>query len=107
MPVLIGLSQIFVAEKENACLKGLLLCPIDRHVIYLGKLAGSLVIMILAEVITTPIFFILFGISCQIADFILIVFLATLGLAIVGTLLSAISSASRLREFLFPILFFL
>jgi heme exporter protein B len=40
----IGLSQTFVAEKENSCLKGLLLCPMERHIIYLGKLLGSLVV---------------------------------------------------------------
>jgi heme exporter protein B len=102
----IGLNQAFATEKENACLRGLLLCPVDRSVIYLGKLLASLTIILLAEIITIPVFIALFGISCNILDFILIILLSTLGLSIVGTLFSAISSASRLREVLFPVLFF-
>jgi heme exporter protein B len=102
----IGLGQAFVSEKENSCLKGLLLCPVERHVIFLGKLTVSFIMIAIMEAITTPVFLVLFNVSCRIPDLIAIIMLATLGLAVVGTLFSIISSASRVREVLFPILFF-
>jgi heme exporter protein B len=102
----IGLSQAFVNEKENLCLKGLLLCPVERHIIFLGKLLVNFVVISIMEVITTPVFLMLFNVSCRITDLIAIIVLTTLGLSAVGTLFSVISSASRVREILFPILFF-
>jgi len=101
----IGLSQAFVNEKENACLKGLLLCPVERYVIFAGKLLVSFAIITIMEAITTPVFLLLFDISCRIPHLIAVIVLTTLGLSVVGTLLSVISSASRIREILFPILF--
>ena len=102
----IGLSQAFVNEKENSCLKGLLLCPVERHVIFLGKLLVSFILISIMEVITTPVFLVLFNVSCRVPDLIAVIVLTTLGLSVVGTLFSVISSASRVREILFPILFF-
>ena len=102
----IGLSQAFVKEKENSCLKGLLLCPVERHIIFLGKLSVSFIVISIMEAVTTPVFLMLFNVSCRIPDFIVIIILTTLGLSTVGTLFSVISSASRVREILFPILFF-
>jgi len=102
----IGLSQAFVNEKENSCLKGLLLCPVERHIIFLGKLLVSFIVISIMEAITTPVFLILFNVTCRIPDLIALIVLTTLGLSAVGTLFSVISSASRTREILFPILFF-
>ena len=102
----IGLGETFAEEKENDCLKGLLLCPVERPVLFLGKLLGSFSLILLTEAVITPIFFVLFGVSCRILDLALVILLATVGLSVVGTLFSAISGASQMREVLFPLLFF-
>ena len=38
-PGLLAVGRSFEGEKEAQCLEGLLLCPVDRGAIYLGKLA--------------------------------------------------------------------
>jgi heme exporter protein B len=102
----IGLSQAFFDEKQNDCLRGLLLCPVERHIIYLGKLTGSYLLILAAELVITPLFFVFFGVSCRIFDLAVIMAVATLGIAAAGTLFSFIAGASELREVLFPVLFF-
>ena len=102
----IGLGQAFVNEKQNSCLKGLLLCPVERPIIYLGKLAVSFIMISMMEAVTTPVFLTLFKVSCNIPDLAAVIILTTIGLSAVGTLFSVISSASRVREILFPIIFF-
>ncbi len=66
----------------------------------------SFVMISIMEAVTTPVFLMLFNTSCRITDLIAVIVLTTLGLSAVGTLFYVISSASRIREILFPILFF-
>ena len=57
----LGLNRIFDPERESSCLEGLMLCPVERHVIYWGKLASSFTFMLAVAVIITPIFLVLFN----------------------------------------------
>src|SRR5262249_36289145 len=52
----LGLNRSFLAERENGCLEGLLLCPVDRGTIYLAKAAGNFLFMMVAQVAIVPIF---------------------------------------------------
>ncbi|MFC1926391.1 heme exporter protein CcmB [Chloroflexota bacterium] len=101
----LGLNRIFSAERKNACLEGLMLCPVERNVIYWGKLASSFIFMLAIEVIVTPIFLILFNLPLFMPRLALIIVLGTLGFASVGTLFSALSMNTRARDILLPILF--
>lgn len=102
----IGLSRSFVLEKDRGCLEGLMLCPVDREVIYLGKMVGCFLFMLTAELVIFPIFAILFDLPLLLPSFILIAVLATLGFIAVGTLFSAIAVNTKAREIMLPILFF-
>src|ERR1043166_571771 len=42
----LGLSRSFLAERENECLQGLLLCPVDRGTIYLAKACANFIFMV-------------------------------------------------------------
>ena len=44
----LGLNRMFAAEKENSCLQGLLMVPMDRGIIYLGKMLAATVFMLIA-----------------------------------------------------------
>lgn len=99
-------NQTFTAEKENGCLKGLLLCPLDRSLIYLAKFLANFTVIALSQVVILPLFVLFFNLSGNLGGLILVIGLGIVGLSAVGTLFSAISAASRLREVLFPILFF-
>ncbi len=102
----LGLSRSFILEKDNACLEGLMLCPVDRGGIYFGKMLGSLTFILVVAVIILPIFFILFNLPIFQPVLVLIVVLATIGFASVGTLFSALAVNTKAREIMLPILFF-
>lgn len=101
----IGFNRIFAVEKENARLEGLMLCPVDRSIIYWGKLAGSFIFMLAVAVVVTPIFLILFNLPLLLPRLALIIVLAIIGFAAVGTLFSAVAINTRARDIMLPILF--
>ena len=100
-----GLNRIFAVEKENSRLEGLMLCPVDRAVIYWGKLAASFTFMMAVAIVVTPIFLALFNLPLFLPRLVLIVVLASLGFAAVGTLFSALAANTRARDIMLPILF--
>ena len=105
---ILGLNRSFIYEVDQGCLLGLLLCPVEHYMIYLGKMLGNFFFMLIMEIIIIPLMVILFNID--ILDILLplglIVFLGSLGFAAVGTILSAISVNTRAREILLPVLLF-
>ena len=105
---ILGLNRSFLFEKENDCIQGLMLTPVDRSVIYFGKMLGNLVFMLVMEAITVPVFVVLFNISIydRIFSLIIVIFLGTLGFVTVGTLFSAMSVNIKAREVMLPILLF-
>ena len=101
----IGFNRIFAVEKENSRLEGLMLCPVDRAVIYWGKMAGGFTFMLAVAVVITPIFLALFNLPLFLPRLALIIILAIAGFAAVGTLFSAMSINTRARDIMLPILF--
>ena len=101
----LGLNRTFVNEKAEASLEGMMLCPVDRAVIYWGKLISSCVFMLIVAFIITPIFLVLFNLPLFLPELALIIFLATLGFAAIGTLFSALAINTRSRDVMLPILF--
>ena len=100
-----GLNRVFAVEKENSRLEGLMLCPVDRAIIYWGKLAGSFTFILAVAVVITPIFLVLFNLPLFLPRLALIIVLATLGFAAVGTLFSAVAINTCARDIMLPILF--
>ena len=45
----LSLNRSFVSEKQEGCIEGLMGCPVNREVIYAGKMLGSLVFMLIIE----------------------------------------------------------
>ena len=101
----ISLNRVFAGEKENSSLEGLMLCPVDHAVIYWGKLAGSFTFMLAMAIVVTPIFLALFNLPIFLPGLALIIILALLGFAAVGTLFSALAANTRARDIMLPILF--
>lgn len=101
----IGLSRSFTSELENGCFEGLKLCPISRSSIYSGKMLANLILMLIVEAISIPLFAILFNYSIVGFVWLCLVFvLGTFGFVCVGTLLSALTVNTRTREILLPVL---
>jgi heme exporter protein B len=100
---LLGLTRAFAAEREQRLLDGLVLAPCDRSAIWLGKGLSVLAFLLLAEAIALPAFALFF--APVDAWLVAGVLLADIGIAAVGTLISAMAAASRTRELLLPLLF--
>ena len=102
---MLGLARSFVLERDQGCLDGLLLCPVDRSVLYLGKAIGNVFFISAVEVFIVPLCFVLFNLSFR-PLLIPIVLLGTVGFSAVGTLVSAMTVHARAREVLLPVLVF-
>ncbi len=103
---LLAFGRTFLVERENDCWEGLVLSPGDKSAIYLGKLAGNVLVMILVEVVLLVLFAVFFGLDFTpvLPALAGVLALGTLGLASVGTLFGAITAQMRARELLFPVL---
>jgi heme exporter protein B len=105
---LLGLNRTFAQEKDEQCLDGLLLCPVDRVTIFLAKTAGNLVFLLLIQAVSVPVFTLFFIERSYAADlglFLLVLLLADLGICTLGTLLATIATHTRARDLLMPIVF--
>jgi heme exporter protein B len=102
----LGLGRAFLVERENDCWEALLLTPGDKSAIYLGKLAGSLVLMAVVETLVLALFVLFFNVDLGAAlpGLALVIGLGTVGIAAVGTLFAAMTAQVRARELLFPVL---
>ncbi len=106
---ILGLNRSFVHGKDEGCMDGVMLSPVDRSAIYVAKVIGNLIFISIVELITLPVFVLFFirdATQIDFALFIIIILLANLGIASIGTLLSAISINTRARDLMMPILFF-
>jgi len=105
---LLGLNQTFGAEKDRGSLQGLLLCPVSRATIYVGKVIGNLLFMSVMEILILLLFAVLFRMDLWIVlgPLSLIIFLGTLGFVFVGTIFSAMSVNAKAREILLSIILF-
>ena len=104
----LGLNRLFAAEKENSCLQGLLMIPVDRGVIYLGKMLAATVFMLISEIVIFIFSLVFFNLTVwkELPWLILIFLIGTLGFTAVGTLLSAIAVNTKMREVLLPLILF-
>ena len=104
----LGLNRMFAAEKENSCLEGLLMIPVDRGVLYIGKMLAATVFMLISEIVVFVFSLIFFNLTVwnEVPYLVLVFLIGTLGFTAVGTLLSAVAVNTKLREVLLPLILF-
>ena len=100
---LVGLQRAFVVEREQGVIDGLVLAPIDRSAIWLGKGLSVLGFLAAVEVIALPAYSVFF--SAVNGATVVGVALADVGICAVGTFVAATAAASRTRELVLPLLF--
>jgi hypothetical protein len=90
----LGLGRTFLVERENDCWEGLVLTPGDKSAIYLGKLAGNILVMAVVEATLLVLFTVFFGLDLTgvLPRLVVVLALGTVGLATVGTLFGAITA---------------
>jgi heme exporter protein B len=103
---MLGMNRLFQAENERGGLEGLMLCPVDRTTLYIGKCA-SLFVLLAATVLAALFLFVVFfnvRLDGQFLPLLGVALLGTLGLAALGTTFAAMASKTRAREVLLPLL---
>ena len=104
----LALGRTFERERQNETLRGLLISPADRPALYLGKLAGILLLMTAVEVVVVPMVAFMFQAPLFRYPALMIALLVTgtLGFAAVGTLFAAMLVRTRSRDVLLPLLLY-
>ena len=106
---LLGLNRSFSHEKEQGCLEGILLVPLDRSVIFLAKATSNLLFLFIVEIIAVPMFYFFFlTMITPSGSFWMLVFpliVGTIGVAGIGTLLSTITINTRGKDVMLAVLF--
>ena len=102
----LGLGRAFALEREGEALTGVLLAPVDRGALFLGKWLASLALVLAMEALIFPVYALFFGLEFRgsLAALAAVVVLATAGFIALGTLFGAVAAHTRLGETLLPIL---
>lgn len=101
----IGLNRAFAIEVERDTLEGLMLAPISRDLIFLGKALGNFLFLCIAEAFVLPVFAVLFNLVVFRWEMLGMALLANIGFSSVGTVFAAMSVRVRAREIMLPMLF--
>jgi heme exporter protein B len=103
---LLGLQRSFGLEEHDRAIDALLVSPISREAIYLGKAIGNLAFLVAVQVVAIPALALFYDLRLGRAMAIVagIVVLAMIGIVAIGTLFSAMAVNTRLAELLLPML---
>jgi heme exporter protein B len=106
LAALLAMNRAFTIERENSALDGLLLAPVAREALFLGKLLANLAFVGAVELVTLPLFTLFFNVSLwsSLPGILGTTVLATIGFVAVGTIFSAMAVRTRHAELLLPVL---
>jgi len=102
----LAMNRGFAVERENAALDGLLLAPVPRECLFLGKYLANLVFVWVVVAITLPLFVLFFNLEIlhALPGLLATLLLATIGFVAVGTVFSAMVARTRFAELMLPVL---
>ena len=106
LAAMVAMNRAFTIERENSALDGLLLAPVPREALFLGKLLANLAFVGTVELVTLPLFTLFFNVSLWSAlpGILGVAALATIGFVAVGTIFSAMAVRTRFAELMLPVL---
>lgn len=102
------INRGFSRELPNDCLDVLVASPVPGWSIFLGKAIAGFTLIMLVELIALPVFGVFYNIYWD-GQFGMIVFvaaIATWGIAVVGSVFSAVTVNVRLRELMLPVILY-
>lgn len=102
----LGLARAFGVERDRGTLDTLLSLPIDRAALFFGKAIASLGLLLATALVVVPVYAVVSGDALPSPAFLLFVSLGAVGLALVGTIASALAAQARTRDLLMPVLLF-
>lgn len=104
----LALGRAFERERQSETLRALMIAPIDRPALYLGKLLAVLILLAAVELIVVPLVGLMFQAPLFDRPLIMLGLLVfgTVGFAAVGTLFAAMLVRARSRDVLLPVLLY-
>mgnify|MGYP001554790149 FL=1 len=100
----LGLNRSLAIERENQTFDALLIAPIKRNAIYLGKVLSITLFTLLLELILVIVFVVFFNKPFWRPQVLLILALGTFGYIAAGVLIASMSIQTRSRDVLLPVL---
>src|SRR5436305_4490219 len=103
----LGINRLFVAEREQGGFDAFLLAPVDRSALLVAKAAALFTFLVVLEVIAVPAFALLLlgpALGPALPGLVAVLVLADLGIALIGTLVSAIAVQTRARDLIGPVI---
>jgi heme exporter protein B len=96
---LVAIERTCAAEQQDGCWEGLVLYPLPPSMIYLAKLAVNFIALLALQCVLVPLFVVLADVPLlqNAWAMVLVAVLGSLGMAAVGTLVSAVTHGLRQR----------
>jgi heme exporter protein B len=103
----LGINRLFVAEREQGGFDAFLLAPVDRTAMLVAKATAMVLYLAIVEVVAVLAFALFLSppqIGRALPGLILILFLADIAFAVIGTFVAAIAIQTRARDLIGPII---
>jgi heme exporter protein B len=104
---ILGVNRLFVAEREQGGFDAFLLAPVDRSALLVAKASALFLFLAALEVIAVPAFSLLLlgpPLGPALPSLLVVLALADLGIAVIGTLVSALAVQTRARDVIGPVI---
>ena len=100
----LGITRTFSAETHARALDAILIAPIDRTVLFFGKLISLLLTLLVTEAFLIPLFYFLFNQPFYRPGALLVLILGTIGYVAAGVFIGSMAMQTQASYFLVPIL---
>jgi heme exporter protein B len=104
----LAMGRSFQRERDHDAMRGLLLSPLPRPGIYLGKALGIFAFLVLVELLLVPLLAVLYRVDlgAVLGQVALITLLGTLGFSAAGALFAAMGVRVRTKELVLSVVLF-
>lgn len=104
----IGLGRAFDRERESDTMRALLLAPVPRLAVFLGKAIAIAVLVLAVTAVCVPVLALLLGAPLldEPGPLVLVLLLGAIGFSVVGTVFAATLLKVRSRDVLLPVVLY-
>ena len=100
----LGLNRAIDLENENRAIDAILLAPVDRSAIYVGKVISVSIFVLILDAILVVLFILAFNKPLYRPPALILIVMGTLGYVAAGVLVTSITIQTRARSVLLPVL---
>jgi heme exporter protein CcmB len=104
----IGLGRAFDRERENDTMRALLLSPVPRLAVFLGKALSTTVLILAVALVVAPLLalFLDMPLFAHPGPLVLVIVLGSVGIAVIGSVFAATLLKVRSRDVLLPVILY-